>query len=60
MPRKLNNVIKNAFGVKSTLTNEDIKQLEDFPEAKRVSLAEIIAKSKVEASEPVSFVSNPS
>jgi len=60
MARKLNNVIKNAFGVKSTLTNEDIKQLEDFPEAKRVSLAEIIAKSKVEASEPVSFVSNPS
>ncbi len=60
MPRKLNNVVKNAFGVKSTLTNEDIKQLEDFPDTKRVSLAEIIAKSKAEAIEPISFVSNPS
>jgi hypothetical protein len=48
MPRKLTNIVKNSFGVKSTLTNEAIKQLEEYPQAKRVSLADIVAKSKTE------------
>ncbi|MCY7359984.1 MAG: hypothetical protein LH609_21530 [Rudanella sp.] len=50
MPRKLTNIVKNSFGVKSTLTNEAIKQLEEYPQAKQVSLADIVAKSKAETS----------